>query len=58
MTQTTNWWEGTVVPTGRYRLRRSSWGAIYLQHLVRQTSGGRGRWITTQTLGAGASDDE
>lgn len=55
---TTPWWEGTVIPTGRVRLKRTAWGELYLQHLVRPSGGERGRWVDIETKGVGASDDE
>ena len=53
------WWEGTVIPTGQYRLKvieNCSTGR--LQHLVRPTSGGKGRWVDIKIVAFDASDDE
>jgi hypothetical protein len=68
-TQTTEppWWAGTVIPTGRYRLKMrdvplpGGAGCItmpMLQHLVRSAYGIDGRWLDVQLVERGESDDE
>lgn len=52
------WWEGTVCPTGSFRLKLDAWDRPVLQKLVRPTGGGRGRWVRIETVHNGASDDE
>lgn len=52
------WWSGTVIPTGRYRLKLDPWGHPHLQHLVTDTAGRRKRWTYIKTAKNGTSDDE
>lgn len=54
----TSWWLGTVIPTGRHRMKDSKQGPPVLQHLLRPTSGGRGRWVDVVIVGCDCSDDE
>lgn len=53
------WWQGTVIPTGRYRLKKGQFMGeeFLLQHLVTDTSGRRSRWVTIELADRRASDD-
>jgi hypothetical protein len=52
------WWHGTVIPTGHYRLKEAPNGRVYLQEWITDTNGWRGKWVKRPRVGAEASDDE
>lgn len=53
------WWHGTVIPTGRYRLKRGQWRdqEFVLQHMITDTSGHKKRWVSIELADENASDD-
>lgn len=51
------WWEGTVIPTGQYRLKDSLNGRVTLQQLVTDTGGCRKRWVDCPHVSSGAPND-
>lgn len=64
---TAPWWSGTVVPTNTYRWKCLEWhdirragciGGMVLQQLIRDTGGGKRRWVDVPRVWHGASDDE
>jgi len=58
--QPPSWTRGTVISSGRFRLKFHADGSGWyeLQELVRQTGGGRGWWICIPTVPGSASDAE
>lgn len=55
--QAAPWWRGTVIPTGRYRLKEAPNGRVYLQELITDIGGWNRRWVERPRVGPEVSDD-